>query len=138
MDISTEMLPFLIKQNPFLATAFLVRLSNYPIVSAYLEVLINCEVTLNSLDVAMKVFKTIKIPNEFVIKYTNSIMTKVLEMDESNKDQVKLARGVIAFIKNFKKTKLNGCQDFQEKLEQFLDEFIAVEEIQQFRKLMNK
>jgi hypothetical protein len=92
----------------------------------------------NSIDVASKLFKTVKVSNEFVVKYTNSILTKVLEMDDSNKEQAKLARVVISFIKNFKKTKLNGCEEFQEKLDRFLDEFIAVEEVQQFRKLMNK
>lgn len=59
-------------------------------------------------------------------------------MDASNKDRTKLARVVISFIKNFKKSKLTGCEEFEEKLDRFLDEFIAIEEVQQFRKLMNK
>jgi hypothetical protein len=36
MEITIEMLPALMKQNPFLAVAFLVKLSNYPIISIYL------------------------------------------------------------------------------------------------------
>ena len=36
MEVSPEMLNLLIRQNPFLAVAYLVKLSNYPIVELYI------------------------------------------------------------------------------------------------------
>jgi len=104
------MLNSLIKQNPFLAVAYLVKLSNYPIITTYLDALILCEVNINSIDVALKVIKSMKTPNNFTAKYTSSILDKVLEMDEANKDRLKLARVVIGFIKNVKKNKVGESE----------------------------
>lgn len=59
-------------------------------------------------------------------------------MGEENKDKQKLARVVVTFIKNFKKTKQLDLDEIQDILKRFLDEFIGVEEVQQFRKLMTK
>lgn len=100
----------LTRQNPFLAVAYLVKLSNYPIVDLYLQTLLDCEVSVNSIDVMSKLTKSIKISNEFVMKYTNLILSKVLEMSEANKDRQKLARIVINFVKNIKKTKNNNFE----------------------------
>jgi hypothetical protein len=69
--------------------------------------------TVNSIDVTSKLIKTVKIPGEFVLKYAHSIVSRVLEMDETNKDRTKLARIVASFVKNFKKNKLSGCEQFQ-------------------------
>ncbi len=63
MEITTDMLASLIKQNPFLAVSYLVKLSNYPIISTYLDALFNCEVSVNSIDVASKLTKVAKVPN---------------------------------------------------------------------------
>lgn len=110
------MLNSLIKQNPFLAVAYLVKLSNYPIINTYLDALIGCEVNINSIDVALKVIKSMKTGNNFTGKYTGWILQKVLDMEESNKDRLKLARVVIGFIKNVKKNKVAESPEVQEKL----------------------
>jgi len=114
------MLSLLIKQNPFLAVAYLVKLSNYPIINIYLDALMTCEVNINSIDVALKLIKSVKTPNEFAGKYTSSILGKVLEMDEANKDRLKLARVVIGFVKNVKKGKVIETGEVQEKLDKFV------------------
>lgn len=59
-------------------------------------------------------------------------------MGEDNKDKQKLARVVVNFIKNFKKSKQLDLDEIQDVLRKFLDEFIGVDEVQQFRKLMAK
>lgn len=63
MEVNPEMLHSLIRQNPFLAVAYLLKLSNYPIVDLYLQTLLECEVSVNSIDVMSKLTKSIKIPN---------------------------------------------------------------------------
>jgi len=114
------MLSFLIKQNPFLAVAYLVKLSNYPIINIYLDALMNCEVNINSIDVALKLIKSVKTPHEFTGNYTSFILDKVLEMDEANKDRLKIARVVIGFVKNVKKSKVIETEKIQEKLDKFV------------------
>lgn len=59
-------------------------------------------------------------------KYTNKTMSKVLDMSEANKDRQKLARYVINFIKSYKKGKLGGFEQIQEKLDKFIEEFIGL------------
>ena len=59
-------------------------------------------------------------------------------MGEDNKDKQKLARVMVTFIKNFKKSKQLELDEIQDILRKFMDEFIGVDEVQQFRKLMAK
>lgn len=53
-------------------------------------------------------------------------MTKLLDMGEENKDKQKLARVVVNFVKNFKKTKQLELEEMGDMLKRFLDEFIGV------------
>lgn len=138
MDLNTDMIGPMIRQNPFLVVTYLVKLSNYPIFDTYLKGFLDCEISLNSMEVVSKVMKTVKVPQEFVYEFTETIIVKLLDMGEENKDKQKLARVVMNFIKNFKKTKQLDLDEIQDILKRFLDEFIGVEEVQQFRKLMMK
>ena len=44
----------------------------------------------------------------------------------------------MVFIKTFKKAKQLELEEMREMLDKFLEEFMGVEEVQQFRKLMGK
>ena len=74
LGITTENIGFLIRQNPFLAVAFLVKLSNYPVLEDYLEVIRDGEVSMNSIDVISRIIKIIRVSREFIIKYTETVM----------------------------------------------------------------
>ena len=74
LGITTENIGFLIRQNPFLAVAFLVKLSNYPVLEDYLEVIKEGEVSMNSIDVISRVIKMIRVSRAFIIEYTETIM----------------------------------------------------------------
>ena len=128
----------IIKENHFLVVTYLVKLSNYPIFDTFLKSFLDCEISLNLMEVVSKVMKTVKVPQEFVYEFTESAIIKLLDMGEENKDKQKLARVVVNFIKNFKKTKQLDLDEIQDILKRFLDEFIGVEEVQQFRKMMTK
>lgn len=133
-----EMIGPMIKQNPFLVVAYLVKLSNYPIFETYLNSLLDLEVSINSIDVVSRVLKVVKAPKEFANEFAESVMAKIMEMSPEDKERQKLARAAVGFIKNFKKTKQVRLEEMRESLERFLDEFMGLEEVQQFRKLMNK
>lgn len=47
--------------NPFVASSFLVKMSNYPLVSEYLEAIIDSQVSLNSIDVVSRLSKATKL-----------------------------------------------------------------------------
>ena len=91
-----------------MAVSSLIKLSNYPIIETFLNSLLGCEISINSIDVASKVIKAIKVPNEFVNKYTSSILQQVLELEEGNKDRPKLARVIISFLKTVKRNRLDS------------------------------
>lgn len=133
-----EMIGPMIKQNPFLVVTYLVKLSNYPIFETYLDSLLDLEVSINSIDVVSRVLKVVKAPKEFANEFAESAMAKIMEMSPEDKERQKLARAAVGFIKNFKKTKQVRLEEMRESLERFLDEFMGLEEVQQFRKLMNK
>ena len=102
----------------------------------YLGILLSGDLSLNYLEVVAKVIKNGRVSTSFIIKYTEAIMQKVCEGEESSKEKQKLARVIIGFIKNLKKIKVLNIEDIQAKLEKFLNEFIEVEEVQQFRKFL--
>ena len=103
------------KQNPFLATAFLGKLSTYPIVEEYLEVIKEGEVSMNSIDVISRIIKLVKVDNHFLVDYLERAMDRVMEGSEKA-DKTKLARMIINLIKNLKKTKSLNLEDIQVKL----------------------
>ena len=115
LGITTENIGLLIRQNPFLAVAYLVKLSNYPVLEDYLEVIKDGEVSMNSIDVILRITKLIRMPRGFIVEYTQRIMQKVMEGGQKNVDRPKLARLIINFIKNLKKNKLLSCEQIQER-----------------------
>lgn len=70
LGITTENIGLLIRQNPFLAVAYLVKLSNYPVLEDYLEVIKDGEVSMNSIDVILRITKLIRMPRGFIVEYT--------------------------------------------------------------------
>lgn len=115
LGITTENISLLVKQNPFLATAFLGKLSTYPIVEEYLEVIKEGEVSMNSIDVISRIMKLVKVDNHFLVDYLERAMEQVMEGSEKA-DKTKLARMIINLIKNLKKTKSLNLEDIQVKL----------------------
>lgn len=66
MDLTSEMMGPMVKQNPFLVVTYLVKLSNYPIFDAYLNHFLDCDISLNSMEVVSRVLKVVKVGKEFV------------------------------------------------------------------------
>jgi hypothetical protein len=63
LDVTPDNILSLIKNNPFVAVSFLVKMSNYPLVQEYLDAVMESQVSLNSIDVIARLTKAAKIPN---------------------------------------------------------------------------
>jgi hypothetical protein len=70
LNISCENLNLLIKNNPFVAVSFLVKMANYPLISDYLENILLSPISLNSIDVVSRLTKAARIPPEYLETYT--------------------------------------------------------------------
>ncbi len=106
----------LIKQNSYVAVVFLVKVSQYPIIQSYLEALEKIELSINAIDVVTRLVKNIKVPNQFVMKYTVSIMKEARNFNENNKDRLKIAKIIATFIKSMAKYKIIDPFNLQESL----------------------
>lgn len=71
------------------------------------------------IDVVSRIIKAIRVPSPFILLFTNSMMQKVID-DKGNGDRDKLARYVVAFVKNLKKLKIINMEEIQERLNIFL------------------
>ena len=78
MDVSADNINSLIKNNPFIAVNFLVKLSNYPLIGEYLESIMESAVSLNSIDVLSRMTKNSRLPPEFILTYTIKSMKESL------------------------------------------------------------
>lgn len=138
LDITPESLGLLIKHNPFVAISFLVKMANYPIVSEYLEGLLDAPLTLNSIDVTSRLTKACRLPPEFLETYALKNLSEAQKIPENHKDRGKLPRVLSTFLKSLVKNNLLELGKFEAEVEDFVKSFIEVEEVQSLKRLLHK
>lgn len=138
MDVSVANINALIRVNPFVATSFLIKLSNYPIIAEYLESILENPVSLNSIDVITRFTKNSRVPNEFLLTYTLKIMKESQSIPDNHKDRLKIPRIISIFIKSLTKNKVLDFTNYEEDVDEFINTFIEIEEIQGLKKILKK
>jgi hypothetical protein len=138
LDMNPENLNMLIKTNPFVAVSFLVKLSNYPVIGEYLESIIDCPVSLNAIDVISRLTKAARLPIEFLETYTLKNIKDAQAIPENHKDRAKIPRVLANFIKSLMKNKQLDLSKYEEDVEEFINAFIEVEEVQTLKKILRQ
>ena len=138
LDVNPDALNLLVKNNPFVAVSFLVKMANYPIVAEYLEGILDGPLTLNAIDVVSRLTKACRLPTEFLETYSLKNLRDAQKIPENHKDRAKIPRVFSTFLKSLVKNKLLDLSKFEEEVEDFVKSFIEVEEVQSLKKLMRK
>ena len=118
--------------------SFLIKASSYPIIQIYLEALEKMEVSINSIDVFSRYLKSVKVPPQFVTKYTLKIITEFRNIPEFDKDRSKMAKIVGIYIKALVKSKVLDLSLIMPQIEEFATSFIDVDEVESLYKLLKK
>lgn len=138
LDLTPDSMVVLVKHNPFVAVSFLVKMSNYPIVSDYLDGLLDGPLSLNAIDVISRLTKACRLPTEFLETYAMKNMREAQKLPENHKERNKLSRVLSTFLKSLFKNKLIEVNRFSEEVEEFVKSFSEVEEAQSLKKLLGQ
>lgn len=117
----------IVKNNIYIAVAFMTKLSNYPIVGDYLEAFIEPPLTINAIDVFSRLHKIVKIPHDITLSFTLFIMKDIQLRPENDKDRNKLAKLASQFIKGFIKNNVLDFKNYMDDLEEFINSLLNVE-----------
>lgn len=126
LNISCENLNLLIKNNPFVAVSFLVKMANYPLIADYLESILASPISLNSIDVISRLTKAARIPSEYLETYTLKNMKEAIAIPENHKDRAKMSRVIATFIRSLMKNKVLDISKYEEELSDFINAFVEI------------
>lgn len=126
----------IVKNNIYIAVAFMTKLSNYPIVGDYLEAFLEPPLTINAIDVFSRLHKIVKIPHDVTLSFVLFVMKDVQQRPENDKDRNKFAKITAQFIKSFIKNSVLDFKNYFDDLEEFINSFLNVEEVVALKKFM--
>ena len=67
----------IVKNNSYIAVAFITKMSNYPAVGDYLEAFIEPPLTMNALDVFARLHKIVKIHHDLTLAFSLFVMKDI-------------------------------------------------------------
>jgi len=71
------MLIQIVKNNIYVAVAFMTKLSNYPIIGDYLEAFVIPPLTFNAIDVFSRLHKIVRVPHDVTLSFSLFIMKEI-------------------------------------------------------------
>ena len=112
-------------------------MSQYPIVETYLQALEKTELSINSLDVVIRLIKGAKIPSQFVMKYIFKIMQEAKTLPQNDETTTKLIKIIANFIKSMARNKVIDPSNYSERFMSFVN-FFKDPEVESLEKIIKK
>jgi len=136
-DITYEKFPKLVENNSKIAIVVLRQLINSPKFNNYLQILVNINVSLASMEVVNNIAKATKFPNELLHTYISNCISACEKKNNDTYFQYRQARLVCVFLQSLIGNELLPIDEFFIEIQAFCVQFSKIREAVALFKTLN-
>lgn len=136
-DITYEKFPKLVENNSKIAIVVLRQLINSPKFNNYLQILVNINVSLASMEVVYNIAKATKFPNELLHTYISNCISACEKKNNDTYFQCRQARLVCVFLQSLIRYELLPIDEFFIEIQAFCVQFSKIREAVALFKTLN-
>jgi len=136
-DITYEKFPKLVENNSKIAIVVLRQLINSPKFNNYLQILVNINISLASMEVVNNIAKATNFPNDLLHTYISNCISACEKKNNDTYIQCRQARLVCVFLQSLIRNKLLPIDEFFIEIQAFCVQFSKIREAVALFKTLN-